>query len=55
MGETSVILSIKIIKRDNGIVLNTRTLCRETCQKVWSFDVALVGTSYDANTQLKKN
>jgi len=61
MGEVSVLLGIKIIRRDNGIMLtflksfSILKLDRKLFKKFSYFDVTSVFTSYDANTQLKKN
>jgi hypothetical protein len=61
MGEVSVLLGIKIIRRDNGIMLtflksfSILKLDRKLFKKFSYFDVTSVFTSYDTNTQLKKN
>ena len=61
MDEVSVILVIKIIRRDNGIMLtflksfSILKLDRKLFKKFSYFDVTSVFTSYDTNTQLKKN
>jgi hypothetical protein len=61
MDEVSVILGIKIIRRDNGVMLtflksfSILKLDRKLFKKYSFFDVTSASTSYDANTQLKKN
>jgi len=61
MDEVSVILGIKIIRRDNGVMLtflksfSILKLDRKLFKKYSYFDVTSASTSYDTNTQLKKN
>ncbi|KAK6147374.1 hypothetical protein DH2020_018286 [Rehmannia glutinosa] len=55
MGEAKVILGVKIIRNDDGIMLSQEHYVEKLLKKFGHFDVKLVSTLYDANTQLKKN
>ena len=55
MGEANVILGVKIIKNDNGIMLSQEHYVKKLLKKFGNFDVTTVRPPYDANTQLKKN
>jgi len=55
MGEASVILGVKIIRRDNVIMLSQEHYVEKLLKKFGHFDVTPLSTPYDANTQLKKN
>ena len=55
MGETSVILGVKIIRKGDAIMLSQEHYVEKLFKKFGHYDVTLVSTSYDANTQLKKN
>ncbi|KAK6151926.1 hypothetical protein DH2020_014561 [Rehmannia glutinosa] len=55
MGEASVILGIKIIRKNNNIMLTQEHYVEKLLKKFGHFDVKPVSTPYDANTQLKKN
>ena len=54
MSEASVILGVKIIRRDNGIMLTQEHYVEKLLKKFGHFDVTSVSTLYDDNTQLKK-
>ena len=55
MGEASVILGIKIVRSNNGIMLTQEHYVEKLLRKFGHFDVTPVSTPYDANSQLKKN
>ena len=55
MSEASVILGVKIIRRDNGIMLTQQHYVEKLLKKFGHFDVTAVSTPYDANTKLMKN
>jgi hypothetical protein len=55
MGEASVILGIKIVRSNNGIMLTQEHYVEKLLKKFGHFDVTPVSTPYDANSQLKKN
>ncbi|GMI86655.1 cysteine-rich RLK (RECEPTOR-like protein kinase) 8 [Hibiscus trionum] len=55
MGEASVILGVKIIRKENRIMLSHEHYVEKLLKRFGYFDVSPVSTSYDANTQLKKN
>jgi len=55
MGKASIILDIKIIRRDNGIMLTQEHYVEKLIKKFGHFYVTPMSTSYDVNTQLKKN
>ena len=52
--KASVILSIRIIWRDNGIILTQEYYVEKLLKKFGHFDMTHVNISYDANSQLKK-
>jgi hypothetical protein len=49
MGETRVILSIKIIKRDNDILLTKEHYVEKLLKKLGHFDVTPVNIPYNDN------
>ena len=55
MGEASVILSVKIIRKGDGIMLSQEHYVEKILKKFGHFDTKPVSTPYDGNTQLKKN
>ena len=55
MGEANVILDIKIIKSDDGIILSQEHYVEKFLRKFGFYDTKPVFTPYNANTQLKKN
>ena len=55
MGKASIILDIKIIRRENGIMLTQEHYVEKLIKKFGYFYVTPVSTFYDVNTQLKKN
>ncbi|GMI72562.1 cysteine-rich RLK (RECEPTOR-like protein kinase) 8 [Hibiscus trionum] len=55
MGETNVILGVKIIRKDDSIILSQGHYVEKLLKKFGYFDTKPVNTPYDANTQLKKN
>ena len=55
MGEASVILGVQIIRKSDGIILSQKHYVEKLLKKFGHFDVTLVSTPYDANTQLMKN
>jgi hypothetical protein len=50
MGEVSVILDIKIIRRDNCIMLTQKHYIEKLFKKFGHFNMTLVSTPYDAST-----
>jgi hypothetical protein len=50
MGEVNVILDIKIIRRDNGIMLTQKHYIEKLFKKFGHFNMILVNTPYDAST-----
>ena len=55
MGVASVILGIKIIRRNNSIMLTQEHYVEKLLKNFGHFDVKPLSTPYDANSQLKKN
>ena len=55
MGEASVILGMKIIRKNDNILLTQEHYIEKLLKKFGYFDVKSVSTPYDASTQLKKN
>ena len=55
MGEASVILGVKVIRKCDSIILSQEHYVEKMLKKFGHFDVKPVSTPYDANTQLKKN
>ena len=55
MGETKVILGVKITKMGDSIMLSQEHYIEKILKRVRHFDVKPVSTSYDANTHLMKN
>ena len=50
LGQANVILGIKIIRDDNGILLSQNHYVEKLLKKFDSYDVAPVSSPYDANT-----
>jgi hypothetical protein len=50
MDEVSVILDIKIIRRDNGIMLTQKHYVEKLFKKFGHFNMTLMSTPYDAST-----
>ena len=55
MGEVNVILRIKIIKSDDGLILSQECYVEKFLRRFGFYDTNPVSTPYDANTQHKKN
>ena len=55
MGETSVILGVKIIRKGDSILLSQEHYVEKLLRKYKYYDFKSVITPYDANYQLKKN
>ena len=55
MGEASVILGVKIIRKNDSIILSQEHYVEKLLKKFGYFDVNPVSILYHANTQLKKN
>ena len=55
MGETDVILGVKVTKTSNGFSLSQSHYVEKVLKKFNSFDVVPVKTPYDASIHLKKN
>ena len=55
MGEASVILGVKIIRKGDSIMLTQEHYVEKLLTKYGHSNVTPVSTPYDANTQLKKN
>jgi len=55
MGEASVILEIKIIRKGDSILLSQEKYTEKLLKKFGYSDFKLVSTPYDANSKLKKN
>ena len=57
LGETKIILVVKIIRRNDGIMLSQEHYTERLLRKFETFNVTLtpMSTPYDTNTQLKKN
>ena len=54
MGEANVILGIKIVRCDDGLILSQEHYIEKFLKKFGFFDCKPVSTAYDTNTQLKK-
>ena len=54
-GEASVILGVKIIRKGDSILLSQEHYVEKLLRKYKYYDFKSVSTSYDANSQLKKN
>jgi hypothetical protein len=52
--EANVILGIKIIWKDNGIILTQEHYIEKLLKKFGHFDMTYASTFYDVNSQLKK-
>jgi len=55
MGETSVILGVKIITKGDSILLSQEQYTEKLLKKFDYYDFKSVSTSYEANSKLKKN
>ena len=55
MGEAKVILSVKITRMDDSIMLSQERYVEKILKRFGHFDAKPVSTSYDANTYLMKN
>ena len=55
MGETKVILGVKITKMGDSIMLSQEHYVKKILKRVGHFNVKPVSTPYDANTYLMKN
>ena len=55
MGEASVILGIKIIKKGDNILLSQEKYTEKLLKKFGYHDFNSMSTPYDANSKLKKN
>ena len=55
MREASVILGVKIIRNDGSIIQSQEHYVEKLPKKFGLYNVTLVITLYDANTQLRKN
>ena len=55
LGEANVILGIKIIRNDSGIMLSQNHYLERLLKKFNNYDRTPICTPYDAHTQLKKN
>ncbi len=55
LGEASVILGVKIIRKESCLMLSQEHYVEKLLMKFNYFEVTPVSTPYDANTQLKKN
>ena len=55
MGEASVILGVKIIRKGGSILLSHEHYVKKLLRKYKYYDFKSVSTPYDANSQLKKN
>ena len=54
MGKASVILGIKFIRKNNGIMLTQEYYVEKLLKTFVHFDVTPVSTPYDSNSRLKK-
>jgi hypothetical protein len=55
MNETKTILSIRVIRRGDGIMLSQEHYIDKLLKKFDTYDVIFISTPYDTNSQLKKN
>lgn len=55
LGEVKVILGIKIIRCDSGLILTQEHYVERLLKRFGHFDIIPVSTPYDSNIQLKKN
>jgi len=55
LGHVGVILSIKLIKKNDGMILTQSHYVEKLLKKFNYFDVKLVCTPYDSSIKLKKN
>ena len=55
MGETIVILGVKVIRKGDSILLSQEHYVEKLHRKYKYYDFKSVNTPYDANSQLKKN
>jgi len=54
MGEASVILGVKIVRKGDSILLSQEHYVEKLLRKYKYYDFKLVSIPYDANSQLKK-
>jgi len=55
MGETSVTLGVKVIRKGDNILLSQEQYTEKLLRKFGYYDFKSVSTPYDANSKLKKN
>ena len=55
MGETKVILGVKITRMGDSIMLSQEHYVEKILKRFGHFDAKLVSTPYDANIHLMKN
>jgi len=55
MGEASVILGVKIIRKGDSILLSQEKYTEKLLKKFGHYDFKSVNTPYNANSKLKKN
>ena len=55
MGEASVIVKVKIIRKGDNILLSQEKYTEKLLKKFGYYDFKLVSTPYDASSKLKKN
>jgi len=55
MGEASVILGVKVIRKGDSILLSQEQYTEKPLRKFGYYDFKSVSTHYDANSKLKKN
>ena len=55
LGPMDVILGIKLIKKDDGIILTQSHYVEKLLKKFNYFEVKPISTPYDSNIKLKKN
>ena len=55
MGEASVILGVKIIRKGDSILLSQGKYTEKLLKKFGYYDFKSMSTPYDANSKLKKN
>ena len=53
--KTKVILGVKIIRMDDGIMLSHEHYIEKILKRFGHFDTKLISTPYDVNTHLMKN
>jgi len=55
LGEVNIILGIKVIRSEDGLMLSQEHYVERLLKKFEYFNVTSVSTPFDANSQLKKN